>query len=165
MYTRQINLTVINKRRWPLQGPVLAWRTLQTLTLDQLSLYELLMPCVASPNTDQVTWLHYQWSEPAAGPGRFFKALSIDLYCICFILRRMHCGEGLYDNPVQNTVPNKIRSATEKIRKFPICRHLIQSSVVLFIHFNMTVSLFPNEACVWSLSINVFIKRLAKWRY
>ena len=54
------------------------------------------------------------------------------------------------------------QSATEKMEKFIICRNLTQSSVVNLFSLSF---FFPNEACVLSLSINVFIERLAKWRY
>lgn len=106
-----------------------------------------------APHKEKVNRQHCQWLEPTTELGLLFKVLL--LFSSAFwrrFVRQSRTKHGLKQNQPQ------------KRKSFGPDPDLCDKTSVWSTFYRM-VSLFPIEASVLSLSINVFIERLAKWRY
>lgn len=131
--------------------------------LHQFSLYALSGYDGTRTNTGKCQMSPLPVIRVGAELRQLFKILSIGLYHICFIC--IECKFVQQFSTKHCTKQNK--SATERISEmlnFILTgpKPVVKSLQLLLIHCYIMVLFFPDEACVLSLSINVFIETLAK---
>ena len=119
-------------------------------------------------NTEKVRWQTPPVIRATAELGHGTKT-----FCICVLLyllypHWMQVGENFVRQSSTKHCAKQNQSAAGKRYQTlnlsnnltQICGENFSSSTCAFIYIS-----FPNEACVLSLSINLFIETLAKWRY